>query len=355
MRSLADRGVPLTERKATLPGAPIPDWENVRTFLEVARHGSFRSAADHLTLSINAIRRRVEELEHQLGIKLLNRHVGGVRVTPEGQHVIAAAERMEAASFELVMTRDWAAPSVSGEVRLAVTEAFGAFWLAPRLVEFQRAHPKLLVHLRCAMRSADVLRLEADVAVQLIEPKAPDLKVVRLGRIHTMPCAAPSYLEIYGTPKTPDDLRKHRLALQFAEQTGTIEIYERLFPGVPLSGFVAFCTNNSSALLWAIINGAGIGWSPTYMHAMRPKYVPLDIGLNFSFDIWLTYHPDAARSPRVRRLIDWVIESFDSRQFPWFRDEFIHPRDLPKEYRGPPLVNLFEGLTWPKDEVSIDR
>jgi len=355
MRLMADRGVRQEEHEAAAPGAITPSWENVQTFLEVVRHGSFRSAADRLKLSINGLRRRIDDLEIELGFKVLTRHIGGVSVTPEAEEVLAAAKRMEAASFELVRARDRAAPSVAGRVKLAVTEAFGAFWLAPRLVEFQRANPKLFVDLRCAMRSADVLRLEADAAIQLTQPVAPDLKMVKLGRIHSIPCAAPSYLAIYGTPKTPADLSKHRLALQFAEQTGTKENYDRLFPGVPLDGFAAFCTNNSSALLWAIIAGAGIGCSPTYMHAMRPKYVALDIGLVFSFDIWLTYHPDAARSPRVRRLLDWVIESFDPRKFPWFRDEFIHPRDLPNEYHGPPLVNLFEGLTWPKDDVGIDR
>ncbi len=72
--------------------------------------------------------------------------------------------------------------------------------------------------------------------------------------------------------------------------------------------------------------------------------VPIELDLRFAFDIWLTYHPDAARIPRVRRMIDWIVESFDQRKFPWFRDEFNHPKDLPKEYRGVPMINLFEGF-----------
>jgi hypothetical protein len=43
-------------------------------------------------------------------------------------------------------------------------------------------------------------------------------------------------------------------------------------------------------------------------------------------------------------MIDWLIESFDPKRFPWFRDEFIHPYDLPKAYRGGPIANLFEGF-----------
>jgi DNA-binding transcriptional LysR family regulator len=323
-----------------------PDWEHIHTFLEVARRGSLRSASESLSISYGSIKRRIDELERQLGTKLFTRHVEGVSLTPEGQEAMVMAERMEGAFFGLMRAKERVTAPFSGEVKLATTEAFGTFWLAPRLVELQRAHPKLLVDLNCAMRSADVLRMEAHASVQLREPKAADVKVVRLGRIHSMPAAAPSYINVYGIPKSVEDLRSHRLALQFAEQTGTQQIYDHLFPGVPQLGLVAFRTNNSSALLWAIIKGVGIGWSPTYMHVMGPQMVPIDLDLVYSFDVWLAYHADAAQIPRVRRLLDWVKESFDPRKYPWFRDEFIHPRDLPNEYHGPPLVNMFEGASW---------
>ena len=348
MHTIANRGGPQDARPGVRPSTP--DWESVRTFLELVRYGSFRSAAERLGLSPNALRRKIDDLERTLGTLLVTRHVDGIRPTAEGAEILLAAKKMEEAAFGLVRARDRALPEMSGEVRLGITEAFGTFWLGPRLVEFQRAYPQLAVDLGCAMRSADVLRLEADIAIQLTRPTNPDVKVLRLGRIHSMPAAAPCYLAIYGTPKTVDDLRKHRLAVQLADQTKSQEFYDRLFPGVALSELVKFSTNNSTALLWAIIKGAGIGWSPTYIHVMGPKMVPLDIGAVFPFDIWLTYHADAARVPRVRRLIDWVIENFDPKTFPWFRDEFIHPRDLPSLYHGPPLVNLFEGQAW--DQVA---
>jgi DNA-binding transcriptional LysR family regulator len=351
METIANRGGPQDEH-ADAGSTAAPDWEAVRALLQVVRFGSFRSAAERLGTSPNALRRKIDELEHTLGTILLTRHVDGVRPTAEGSEILLAAKKMEEASFGLVRARDRAVPAMSGKVRLGVTEAFGTFWLGPRLVEFQRAYPRLQVDLACAMRSADVLRLEADVAIQLTRPTNPDVKMVRLGRIHSMLAAAPSYLEIYGTPRTVDDLRKHRLAMQFADQTKSEELLAGLFPTVPLANLVSFSTNNSTALLWAIIKGAGIGWSPTYIHVMGPKLVTLDIDAIFPFDVWLTYHPDVARVPRVRRLIDWVIENFDPKVFPWFRDEFIHPRDLPSHYHGPPLVNLFEGLSWGNERAD---
>ena len=320
------------------------DWDTVRIFLEVVRSGSFRSAAEQLNSSVNVLRRRIEELETHLRVKLLTRHIDGVRTTAEGDQIFTAAQRMERESFGLVRTRDVAMPSINGEVKLAVTEGLGTFWIAPRLVEFQRAHPKLLVDIRCAMRSADVLRLEADAAVQLTRPEAKELKIVKLGRLHVMPFAAKSYLETYGSPKSIPDLLSHRIVLQAAEQVASEDEYNRLFPGVPQAGFVAMRTNVSSCHYWAIAKGAGIGMLPTYANAIAARVVPIDIGLKVHYDIWLTYHADANQIPRVRRMIDWLLDAFDAKRFPWFQDAFIHPKELLKEYQGTPLVNLFEGF-----------
>jgi DNA-binding transcriptional LysR family regulator len=345
MRMIVNRGSSENEQTSPVSPGQGPDWEAIRTFLELVRSGSIRSAADRMGLSPNALRRKIDDLERALGTVLITRHVDGIRPTREGTEILRAAERMEEASFGLVRARDRTAPAMSGEVRIGITEAFGTFWLGPRLVEFQRAFPQLAVDLMCAMRSADVLRMEADLAIQLTRPTSPDVKVARLGRMHSMLAAAPSYLSIYGMPSSIEDLRKHRFSMQFADQTRSQEVMSGLFPDVSLSKLVKFSTNNSTALLWAIIKGAGIGWAPTYIHVMGSKLVPLDIDAIFPFDIWLTYHPDAARVPRVRRMIDWIVESFDPKVFPWFRDEFIHPRDLPSHYDGPPLVNFFEGMT----------
>jgi DNA-binding transcriptional LysR family regulator len=341
MQSPRHRGVPNSEREVS----SAPDWEAIRTFLEIARRGSFRSASDSLGLSINVLRRRIAELEQRLGVALLTRHVDGVRTTTEGAEILTAAKQMEAASFGIVRARDRLSPELSGEVRLAVTEGLGTFWIAPRLTEFQRANPKLLVDLHCAMRSADVLRLEADAGVQLTKPTNPDLKIVKLGRLHSVPFAAQSYIDRYGTPKNLEQLYKHRVVLQIAEQTAMQELYERVAPGIPQVGFVALRTNVSSAHYWAIARGAGIGWLPTYAYAIGARVVPIELDLPFSFDVWLTYHADASRIGRVRRMIDWLIDAFDPKRFPWFRDDLIHPNDLPGEYRGAPLATLFEGFT----------
>jgi DNA-binding transcriptional LysR family regulator len=342
------------ERRGARAGARtsgrMADWDLVRIFLEVARIGSFRAASGQLKMSANFLSKRIAALENDYNTILMTRHVDGIRLTPEGLQVLEAAKRMEDASFKLQRTLSQATPTLSGEVRLAATEGLGTFWLAPKLVEFQRVYPDLLVDLKCEMRSADVLRLEADIAVQLEEPDKPDLKRMKIGRLHVMPFVSPSYVEIYGMPTDMEDLRKnHRVVIQDAEQTKGKEMYDKYGCREQL-GFVAMRNNVSSAHVWAIFKGAGVGWLPTYLPTLGDPLIPLDLGAKFELDIWLAYHADAKKIPRVRQLIEWSIQAFDGRKYPWFRDEFVHPNDLQKSYKGEPLVNLFAGFS--KDSRS---
>jgi DNA-binding transcriptional LysR family regulator len=322
----------------------LHNWEGARAFLEVVRRGSFRSASQVLHLSVNTLRRHVEEFEREVGLTLFTRHVDGVRVTAEGEMLLGAVKRMEAASFDIARARNIGG-SMTGEVRLGVTEGLGTFWVAPRLVEYQRAHPGLLVDLRCAMHPADVLRLETDITIQITRPTIKDLHIVKLGRLHAMLYASQDYLDAHGTPKDVSELRKHRMVLQVSDQIASAEEYLKLFPGTPQLGIVSFRSNVSSANYLLIARGAGIGALPTYAQALGVKMVPIDIGnIHFANDIWLAYHPDAAKIARVRSLIDWLIEVFSPRKYPWFADEFIHPRDLPAEVGGLSLPLLFEGF-----------
>ena len=341
MYSVAQRGVPQKEHVDAAEIGSMPDWDSVRIFLEVVRCGSFRSASERLGQSINGLRRAIDELQRRLGVILLTRHVDGTRLTDEGAQVFAAAERMEAASFGLVRAKESTGAIASGEVHIAATEGMGTFWIAPKIVEFQRLYPRISVDLRCAMKPADILRLEADVAVQLDRPTALDLKVVKLGCMHVMLYASESYLRTYGKPKTRQELLKHRLIMQFADQTAAKEIYESWFPDIPQENFLMIRNNVSSANLWMIMKGAGIGLLPTYATAIGARVVPLDIDLCRPFDIWLTYHADAKRIPRVRHLVEWMIEAFNPAVYPWFKDEFIHPKELATAYRGDPIVSFF--------------
>ena len=344
MRPSLERGVPQEEHQR-IGFSGLTDWDAARVFLEVVRCGSFRSAAERLELSINVVRRRIDDFERQIGATLFTRDVHGTRLTDEGSLVVSAVERMEAASFDLLRAGSSVANTLSGEVRVAVTEGLGTFWLAPRLVEFQQSFPNILVDLHCAMRSADVSRHEADIAIHLTRPAALDVKLIRLGRIHLMFFASQRYIDIYGAPRTAADLSRHRLVVQVADQIAAKEVFESWFPGQSLHDMLVMKTNVSSANYWAVANGAGVGVFPTYACALGGNIIPLEVELNRPFDIWLSYHAGSGRIPRIRRMIDWLVEAFNPAKFPWFKDEFIHPNELKSVYKVESLTHLFGGFS----------
>ena len=360
VRTNRARGVPGIGHPQKAPQRMTPDWEGTRLFLETIRHGSFRSAAEALGLSLNAVRRRFDEFEKRCGMTLVTRDAYGVHPTVEGRRILQAAEQMEAAYFNVVRARDQSDETIPGRVRLAITEGLGTFWIAPRLIEFQRAFPELIVAMHCAMAPADILRSEADVGVQLVRPNKPDLKIVKIGRLHAMPFASPDYVKMYGLPKTVSEFGKSRIVLQISPQVDSKAAFDALFPGVPTDASVVFESNTSSAHYWSIAKGAGIGILPTYANAIGAPVVPIDIRydnepnrfVRLQYDIWLTYHPQGNRIARVERLIQWVREAFDPKSYPWFSDEFIHPNDLPASLDGRPLASLFAGFLGQKIELG---
>jgi hypothetical protein len=91
----------------------------------------------------------------------------------------------------------------------------------------------------------------------------------------------------------------------------------------------------------AIELGMGIGGLPTYVAAVGTDLIPLDIGVRHQVDIWMTYHPDVRSIRRVATFIDWLRTLFDPKLYPWFGDEFIHPRELAQTYAPAMNQTLF--------------
>lgn len=339
----SERRVRMSEHVLRRPIRGLTDWEGAHLFLELIRHRSFRAAADHLGMSVNALRSRIDDFEKSLGAQLVTRHVDGVRATAEGERVLHLVSEMEKTSFELLRVCEPSQQQMSGEVRLSITEGLGAVWVGNKLVEFQQHHPQLLVDVHATMKSSDVLRLETDIAVQLSRPTAKDLMVVKLGRMHLQFFASASYVARCGVPKSLADLAaNHRLVMQTEDDENAHRIYNQYFPGIPPEKLVAQRSNLSSVHYWAVARGTGIGMLPTYVYVMGAPLIPIETPIRYHTDIWMTYHESAAQMPRVRALADWLVQAFSPKLYPWFRDEYITPLELKKLYRGKPLPNAFD-------------
>lgn len=309
---------------------PVSDdlsWDDVRVFLGCVDSGSFRKAGDRLGLNASTVARRIDGIERRLGYPLFARVKDGLVITPEGKNLTSAARTMERSFYDLLRKMQEPQSSHRGLVKMSITDGLGTFWVMPLLVEFGRQNPNLIVEINCGVDSADVLRLEADLAIQFVRPDDLDLKMVRLGKLHVYPFASKAYADRYGLPKRVEDMIHHRLIDQVGPQM-VDGAWARALSLPSVEGIVGIRSNASSAVFYAVEKGGGIGALPTFACALEAPVVPVDLGIHHSMDIWLTYHPDVRSSRRVSHVIDWARSIFDPARYPWFRDEFIHPREL---------------------------
>ncbi|MEM9429695.1 MAG: LysR family transcriptional regulator [Pseudomonadota bacterium] len=299
-------------------------WDDLKVFLACARTLSFRAAAKKLGLTSSTVVRRIGALERDLGFTLFDRLPNGVQLTREAQRLVASANQIEQGAFDFQRRLETFAGSKRGIVRISATEGVGTYWLMPRLIEFQKGNPMMVIDMRTSAAPVDVARMEADVAVQFEEPSNPNVMRRRLGSLHIYPYASRRYIDLYGLPKSRAEMVDHRLI----DQTGP-QLDEGAWPRYldleDIEGVVGIRTNSSAAHFYAVERGAGIGGLATFTSALGVDLTPIDIGIHHRMDIWMTYHPDARRTPRIATMIDWLIASFDPSKYPWFRDEFIHP------------------------------
>ena len=307
------------------------DWTDVRYFVVVADAGSFLKAASKAGISINTLRRSIDRLEDQLGYSLFVRTGEGAKLTHEGRRLVVGAREMEKSFADVVRVASAAADSLSGPVRLAVTEGIGTYWIVPQLVRYlddlagTPEHTR--VELQCAMRSVDIMRLEADISIQLEEPSNPDLIARRAGWLHLTTFASTDYLDRVGRPKTLADLASHRIVEQETEQLGQYPLDKIFGPGSH-ERMALLKTNFSSAHYWAVARGGGIGALPNYARLVGARLEHVDVGYNLRAPIWIAIHPELQKSARHRRLLDWLVDCFDARRYPWFGEKPVKPAEL---------------------------
>src|SRR5438477_12552255 len=189
------------------------DWDKLRIFHAAAQAGSFTHAGDVLHMSQSAVSRQVAALEAELGVPLFHRHARGLILTEQGEELFRAAAdvllKLEAVRSRLTDS----AEKPSGTLRVTTTVGLGSTWLTPRLHEFAELYPAINVHLILDDQELDLAMRQADVAIRLRQPTQPDLIQRKLFSLHFHACASPEYLKRFGTPRSVDELGKHRIVV----------------------------------------------------------------------------------------------------------------------------------------------
>ena len=194
----------------------------IRIFVEVARQHSFAAAAAALGITGPAASKQVIALEEELGVKLLHRTTRKVTLTDEGaiyyERVKQALEEMEDAAGEVRELR--AAPK--GTLKINAPLTFGHTHLLPMISGFARKYPELRMDVSLEDRMVDVVADGFDVVIRIGVMHDSSMVMRPLADCPIVPVASPGYLRQHGAPKTPADLKRHRI-IGYSYQGGQAE------------------------------------------------------------------------------------------------------------------------------------
>jgi DNA-binding transcriptional LysR family regulator len=182
--------------------------EDIEVFAEVAGQGSFTAAARRLNRSPTAITRAVAELEARLGVRLLNRTTRSVSVTAAGEALLAGLTPALSEITTAVERARALGDTPTGTLRINAPGAAVEIVLAPLLLDFMAAHPRVRVELVVDNSFVDVVAAGFDAGVRFGEHLARDMIAVPLSKdpMRFSVVAAPALLAGWGTPAQPGDL-----------------------------------------------------------------------------------------------------------------------------------------------------
>ncbi|WP_421931123.1 LysR family transcriptional regulator [Phenylobacterium sp.] len=310
------------------------DWDDIKTFVAAAQAGSFGAAARRLRTSQPTITRRIDDLETRLGVRLFDRGLRGVSLTRAGERIYDRALSMQRASVDIERLALEADRHDAGEVTIAAPEGVGGFLLGDKIAEFMKESPGIRLAMDCGFYRENPVDAHIDLSIQFTDGGgAPDVAATELATLHYALFASQDYIDTYGAPTKLEAAVGHRFIAHSAQVSERGQWHAKTSAFMELAA-PALVVNSSTAMLYAIQRGAGIGPIPTAILRMTQDLVMLDIPPLASGTLWLCHHRDAVKSPRVARVAEWLVSIFDARERPWFRKEFIHPSE-------------FESWAWP--------
>lgn len=277
------------------------DWDDLRTFLAIARHGTLSAAARSLSVTQPTMGRRLAAMEGRTGARLLQRLPGGYALTPLGETVLGNAERIEAEVLAAERTITGKDIALEGVVRLTTVDTLAAQLVAPALAALQSAHPGIIVELVSDTRSLSLSKREADIALRMSRFEGHEIVARRVGALAMGLFASPDWIDRMKGGEV-------RLVTVLDDQAHLPEA-KWLRDAYP-DALTGFRSNSREVQLQAVLAGAGIGALARYradaepglirLHGDRPALVR---------EIWLGVHADMRHMPRVRAVTNAVVEA----------------------------------------------
>jgi DNA-binding transcriptional LysR family regulator len=229
-------------------------------FATVAEERSFTRAAARLGISQSALSHSIRGLERRLGLQLLARTTRSVSATAAGttllQELAPALERIERAVAETRKQKE----SPGGRIRLIIPRTATKAVILPRLAQFARSYPEIVLEVTSSNDPVDLVAGEYDAGVQLGEFIQRDMIAVRVTKEMRLAVVGSSgYFESNPIPRRPQDLKDHScIGFRFSNSLYRWE-FEKGRRTVTVSPQGPASFDDPDLVIQAVLDGVGIG------------------------------------------------------------------------------------------------
>lgn len=297
--------------------------DEISAFMAVVDAGSFVGGGQSLGLTRSAAGKALARLESRLGVRLLNRTTRQLSLTDEGRVFHAHCLQVLAALDDAEASVGQRAGTPRGVLRLTLPAAFGRRQVLPLLRDYLRAWPELQAEVSFTDRVADIIEEGYDLAVRINAAPTDTRLVSRVVARHPVfVCAAPSYLQAHGEPRTLEDLAAHD-CLFFSSRTRRQPWRLREKGGAPVKveGRSRLRLDSGEAIRDAAVAGLGIAYLPGFLvdedlasgrlQALLPSCETESVPI-------LALYPSRRHLPaKVRRFIDLMVEQWSATTEAW--------------------------------------
>jgi DNA-binding transcriptional LysR family regulator len=277
-------------------------------FQRVIERGSFAAAAEDMGLSPSAVSKLITRLKLRLGVRLINRTMRRLALTPEGEIYLERSRdilrAIDSAEAEIASAR----LSPRGHLRVHAFPTFAVDHLSLVLPDFLARYPRITFEFLVTNRAVDLIADNVDVALRVGELTDSILVASKIVDLTQVVCASPKYLAAHGRPVKPSDLARHA-CLTLSHFPGATRWPFRVngqLVQVDVKGPVA--ADSAHMLLRLAIKGAGIirfGDNVVTPAIQEGLLEPLlqDLQEPEKFPLWAACHPGGSGRPRSKSLL----------------------------------------------------
>ena len=284
------------------------DWDDLRFFLTVARHKTLAAAAKHLGVTQSTVGRRITSLQKSMGVRLLDRTANGYVPTQAGQSILAHIERVEAETLAVARAVTGMDTRLEGLVRVAGSQLLTSHVLAPSFAALQGVYPDIVIEAVPETGIASPAQGEADVVVRLRRFENQDLIVRNVGTVAFGLYACVAYLARHGDLDFGKGLAGHRLITLLEDHE--LSAQEAWLMENAGQAKVTFKADSHESQYWAAYCSGGLAVLPRFradaQPALRLIATPSPVP---PANVWLGVHRDSRSIPRVRVVLDCIVEA----------------------------------------------